>query len=1075
MLPLDASKIVTGEKIKAVAKIAPNLSLREEDLKITGNKIELFHKTGYEEFSANEVFDHDVSYSRIYSDLAENYCTAFIEGFNVTFLSMGSSQSEKTRLIEGSKEEDGLITSFLEDFYQKLDSKRQKYKKAGKDIYWALRFGAAEIVDENIQDLMGGPGPRIDDGDWEGPKVFGAVEHAIVSFLKFRELFKNAKLKRTRFISEFGPLIHKAACVYSIELTQVVKGDGALVCSRAMFIDMPAVDNVLEDPESIKQKEGPTLSKGIFSFKNVLISLAGISKNFSTAEQIKEQFEHPQAHSLLKGKNDGDARTVIKESRNFGPGVTFFESSQLTKLLKESLGGNSYTLAIFSLANGDYKGSLASLKLMSFIKNVVNFPVLNEGNLLGLLQKYRSEIKRARDLSSVEGSYGLKYDTRLLEDQKRLLEEDVSRIKQLEQNEKLAERLSELREKYNMLVKSKANLQSELIKSEEEKLQISKALIELQIENTKLLESLHQEQYALGNRLVGQEAEITGFQAKEQKAMEIIQELQDKLETALDDKKDLETEFVVLKKNYSSMVEDKEKLENRVEELHLELVNLSNEKKILEKEIGGIGEKNIASEKRAAVMARDYERMREDLAILKAECENLKNQANRQGLEVRKEGTELDEIEKVTFEFDQKRGLVKNRMVNLESERRELLTKNRHLLRRLELVTVSGAECQKVIEALRAENQKLATQLEETRNVYRSKLLSYAHGDIKVNYMNAREDLLRSYAEREIELLEKNEKCNQTIKSVTLELEGLKIYSEKVRELAEDWAPVGVPLPDLITQPPNLAPRLDERLKSQDVVVQSRLMKPQFNRSVQDQYDSLGNLIEKENQFYKSQTNLRQADKFLDLKKADATSQHISDHQIGRRNQAQHQSYFAVQNQADKLQYQNYLGDQGKVFGLESLAAPNDPYTGMAIDMDIAEDLCNKSREELVSEIMTLRAKIRRLQIITKTPANQLLLTLQAENEKLHSKIRLLESKPVSPQTYTNSEIEKSLQKKINFLEKIIQTSEIERSQLLTRANLADEQLKALQEKYGALVKDSQGKINQLKHQLKIYPSCHNN
>ena len=121
MLPLNASKVVTGEKIRAIVKVSPNFSLREEDLKITGHKVELFHKTGYEEFSANEVFDHDSSHARMYADIVENYCTAFIEGFNITCLFIGSSNSEKTSLTEGSKEEDGMLTSFLEDFYQKIE------------------------------------------------------------------------------------------------------------------------------------------------------------------------------------------------------------------------------------------------------------------------------------------------------------------------------------------------------------------------------------------------------------------------------------------------------------------------------------------------------------------------------------------------------------------------------------------------------------------------------------------------------------------------------------------------------------------------------------------------------------------------------------------------------------------------------------------------------------------------------------------------------------------------------------------------------------------------------------------
>ena len=60
-------------------------------------------------------------------------------------------------------------------------------------------------------------------------------------------------------------------------------------------------------------------------------------------------------------------------------------------------------------------------------------------------------------------------------------------MKYAEDKQKLALKLSETRERYNLLVKEKCDLQGELIQAEEEKLEISKALIDLQIENTRLL------------------------------------------------------------------------------------------------------------------------------------------------------------------------------------------------------------------------------------------------------------------------------------------------------------------------------------------------------------------------------------------------------------------------------------------------------------------------------------------------------------------------------------------------------------------------------------------------------------
>lgn len=52
---------------------------------------------------------------------------------------------------------------------------------------------------------------------------------------------------------------------------------------------------------------------------------------------------------------------------------------------------------------------------------------------------------------------------------------------------RLLEKYSELKNKYNQALKSKSEAQLELIKCEEEKLEIGKSLVEVQIENTKLL------------------------------------------------------------------------------------------------------------------------------------------------------------------------------------------------------------------------------------------------------------------------------------------------------------------------------------------------------------------------------------------------------------------------------------------------------------------------------------------------------------------------------------------------------------------------------------------------------------
>ncbi len=79
--------------------------------------------------------------------------------------------------------------------------------------------------------------------------------------------------------------------------------------------------------------------------------------------------------------------------------------------------------------------------------------------------------------------------------------------------------------KFNELVQSKADLQAELIQSEEEKLKVSKALIELQIENTRLQEMLQNGQFDVNTKLLHAENDMLEMNLKEERAAKAIQDL----------------------------------------------------------------------------------------------------------------------------------------------------------------------------------------------------------------------------------------------------------------------------------------------------------------------------------------------------------------------------------------------------------------------------------------------------------------------------------------------------------------------------------------------------------------------
>ena len=88
------------------------------------------------------------------------------------------------------------------------------------------------------------------------------------------------------------------------------------------MIDYPGCEILNEDPEALRVKQGSTLNKGILSLNNLL----------------KELAINPH----------GD--------------YVFYDGSVLTQLMKDTLGGNSLTVGLFTMQYGDPIGSTLTMR-----------------------------------------------------------------------------------------------------------------------------------------------------------------------------------------------------------------------------------------------------------------------------------------------------------------------------------------------------------------------------------------------------------------------------------------------------------------------------------------------------------------------------------------------------------------------------------------------------------------------------------------------------------------------------------------------------------------------------------------
>ena len=140
----------------------------------------------------------------------------------------------------------------------------------------------------------------------------------------------------------------------------------------------------------------------------------------------------------------------------------------MTQLLRDTFGGNSLTLGLFTLQYGDPIGSTLTLRAMKRCQSIMNYPVINDNRTIGLLRKYRVELNagqsgmgagRAIGGNDVADNYNLK----VAELEKKLIEENLEKMRFTDDKQKLIMRMQEMKGKFNELVQSKADLQAELI------------------------------------------------------------------------------------------------------------------------------------------------------------------------------------------------------------------------------------------------------------------------------------------------------------------------------------------------------------------------------------------------------------------------------------------------------------------------------------------------------------------------------------------------------------------------------------------------------------------------------------
>ncbi|XP_075035208.1 coiled-coil domain-containing protein 78 [Mixophyes fleayi] len=292
-----------------------------------------------------------------------------------------------------------------------------------------------------------------------------------------------------------------------------------------------------------------------------------------------------------------------------------------------------------------------------------------------------------------------------------------------DRNERLYAKLGELQDKMGRLAGSKTDLSSRLVLSEEEKLKISKELIELQIETNKIREHYEAETFELKNTILTLENRLMSVELHKEKLSGEYEAVKERLRSVETNRKELADEYIVLKSNYLALSKEHEREVAKNDELSMELLNMANR---------GREENYSQSHALVSEATAELERVRamvNQMSARKIKPEELvASEHERRKLERNLLGNQdeiKEEIESMKKIHNTQQQKLEERVVAMGKELQEAKRAIRNTQHKMAEQSAVLLTSQSQLKEIEAENSRLQLQLKELNEEYRSRLNRY--------------------------------------------------------------------------------------------------------------------------------------------------------------------------------------------------------------------------------------------------------------------------------------------------------------------------------------------------------------
>uniref|UniRef100_A0A915C6H6 Kinesin motor domain-containing protein n=1 Tax=Parascaris univalens TaxID=6257 RepID=A0A915C6H6_PARUN len=311
-------------------------------------------------FAFDNVFDTTASQENVYDACAAPMLEYLFKGYNCTLLAYGQTGSGKTYTMGTEETADsinserrGIITRMVDAIFEQI----------GLSPLYSVSVSMLEIYEERVIDLLTPSRDNLQIREMKGAVfVQGLSSERVSSLATTMQQLEKGSLLRSKGETAMNDKSSRSHAIFTVTIEKLPdkNGEGGCFRSKLHLVDLAGSEKLKKtQAEGERMREGIKINEGLLALGNVIAALA---------------------------EAGGSTRHIP------------YRDSKITRLLQDSLGGNSYTvmIACVSPADTNAEETLSTLRYADRTKKIKNKPIVNVDPSVAMVESLRAELATVR-------------------------------------------------------------------------------------------------------------------------------------------------------------------------------------------------------------------------------------------------------------------------------------------------------------------------------------------------------------------------------------------------------------------------------------------------------------------------------------------------------------------------------------------------------------------------------------------------------------------------------------------------------------------------------------------------------